>query len=75
LSSPAQIISQLNSLGVGELATVRAKLDQAREACRRIDQPGLADTLQEAVEALGRLDMKTYRKRLETVVARLGHLK
>jgi hypothetical protein len=75
VNQAAEILVHLNSLGVGELEAVRVKLDQARDACRQIDQPELADKLQEAVEALGRADMRTYRKRLETVVARLGHLK
>jgi hypothetical protein len=75
VNQAAEILSHLNALGVGELDAVRGKLGQARDACRQIDQPELADKLQEAVEALGRADMRTYRKRLETVVARLGHLK
>jgi hypothetical protein len=40
-----------------------------------IDQPELADKLGEAVDALDRIDLKTYRRRVETVVAKLGHLR
>ena len=54
---------------------IRDKLEQAREACRKIDQPELAEKLQEAVDALDQADMKTYRRRVETVVSKLGHIR
>ncbi len=72
---PQQIIAWLNSIGVGEMDLLRTKLGEAREACRRIDQAELADKLDEAGRALASADLKTYRKRVETVIARLGHLK
>ena len=71
----SQLIALLNSINVGALDGIRAKLEQAREACREMDQLELAELLDEAGSALGRADMKTYRKRIETVVARLGHLR
>ena len=37
--------------------------------------PALAVMLEEADAALGSADMKVFRKRLETVIARLGHLR
>ncbi len=70
-----QLIANLNAINVGDLDVIRAKLEQAREACRAIDQPELADKLQEAVDALDRADMKTYRRRVETVVSKLGHIR
>ncbi len=70
----AQIIACLNALGVGERETVRARLSEAREACRRLE-PELALKLDEAERALATADLRTFRKRVETVIARLGHLK
>ena len=70
-----RLIAFLNSINVGEMATIRHKLDEARLACLAIRQDELAVKLAEAETALFRADLKTYRKRLETVVSRLGHLR
>ena len=72
---PSQIIANLHSLNLGEMAAIRTKIDQARAACSRLDRSDLVEKLDEAGEALERADLKTYRRRLETVIARLGHLK
>lgn len=72
---PSQIIASLNSLHVGELSAIGAKLDEARTACLELSRAELAGFLGEAREALDRSDLRTYRKRVETVIARLGHLK
>lgn len=73
--TPSQIIACLNSLHLGEMSGIRAKLEEARRACLDLEQANLAERLQEAESALGRADVKTYRKRVETVIAHLGHLK
>lgn len=72
---PARIIAALNALGRGEMATVRARLDEARRACVELAQEELVTRLDEAASALARADLKTYRKRVESVISRLGHLK
>jgi hypothetical protein len=71
----SQLIAALNSIGVGELDGVCSKLEQARQACAALEQQELADKLAEAEAALLQSDLETYRKRLETVIARLGHLR
>jgi hypothetical protein len=71
----SQLMAFLQSLNVGELDGIRTKLDQAREACIEIDQGDLAEKLQQAEQALDDADMRTYRKRVETVIARLGHVR
>jgi len=71
----SQLIAFLNALNVGELDSIRGKLTQAEEACREMGQESLAEMLNDAHGALGRADLKTYRKRGETVIARLGHLR
>ncbi len=73
--SPSRIIAALNALEFGELDAIRAKLDQARRACLELDQAELAARLDEASAALGRADVKTYRKRVESVISQLGHLR
>jgi len=71
----SQLIAYLNAIGVGELDSIRTKLREARAACVGLQCSDLAIKLDEAAAALDRADMKTYRKRVETVVARLGHLR
>jgi hypothetical protein len=74
-ASPSRIIAALNSLHVGAMDVIRDKLDEARRACLELDQTELAERLDEATRALERADLKTYRKRVESVIARLGHLR
>jgi hypothetical protein len=71
----SQLIAYINAINVGEMDGIRAKLTNAKQACRELDYVDLAEMLTEAEDALGRADLKTYRKRVETVVARLGHLR
>lgn len=73
--TPAQLIAHLHSISVGDVAGLRAKLEQARLACVALEQADLADKVVEAGHALDAADLKTFRKRIETVVARLGHLR
>jgi hypothetical protein len=73
--TPAQIIGSLNALHLGELDSIRSTLQEARRACLELRQERLAQHLEEADQALRRADLRTYRKRVETVIARLGHLK
>jgi hypothetical protein len=70
-----KLIAGLNALNLGELDGLRSRLAHLRQACCEIDQQELAAMLEEADAALEVADMKIYRKRLETVIARLGHLK
>jgi hypothetical protein len=71
----SKLIAALNALDVGEISGLRAKLAEARQACVDLDQDGLAEILTEAEEALSRADLSTYRKRVETAIARMGHLR
>ena len=71
----SQLIAFLNALNMGELDSIRVKLTRAEQACREMGQESLAGMLDEARRALAGADLKTYRKRIETVIARLGHLR
>jgi hypothetical protein len=73
--NPAQLIAFLNAMTRGDLGSIRAKLREAEQACGALGQAELAAKLREAGEALRGGDVKTYRRNLETVVSRLGHLK
>ena len=71
----SQLIALLNAINVGELDGIRGKLALARDSCVALDQADLAGKLSEAEQALFEADMKTYRKRVETVISRLGHIR
>ena len=74
-TDPSKIIATLNSLHFGAMESIRSKLDQARADCVALEQVELAERLDEAASALGRADVKTYRKRVESVISQLGHLR
>ena len=73
VSSTSRIIASLNSLSLGKTEVISAELAEARQACLELDERELADRLGEAHGALLRGDVETYRKRVESVVSRLGH--
>lgn len=73
--NPSQLIAALNSMAVGDLDSIRAKLAEAADGCRRLGQEELADRLDQARQALAAADLRTYRKQVETVISRLGHLR
>ena len=75
LADLQRLIANLNAIDVGGLDAIRSKLTQAREVCAGLGQAELAERLSEAERALIVADLKTYRKRIATVVSRLGHLK
>lgn len=75
MTTPSQIIALLNSLTLGDLDAIRAKLDEATAGCAALGRDELAGLIGEARAALVSGDVKTYRKRVETAIARLGHLK
>ncbi len=75
IANTARIIASLNSLNRGPMEAIGTKLEQAREACLVLEESGLAERLGEAHGALLRGDVKTYRKRVELVISRLGHRK
>lgn len=73
--TPSQLIAALNALTFGDLDGLDRKLEAARAACAEMGQAALADCLDDARTALRSGDLKTYRKRIETAVSRLGHLR
>ena len=71
----SNLIALLNSLSVGELDSLQDKLQEAEQGCRNLGHTDLGDRLGEARGALKRCDTRTFRKQVETVVSRLGHLR
>jgi len=75
VSTPTQVIALLNALSLGDLDAIRAKLAEARGACEQLGHDDVASLVAEAHGALSGGDLKTYRKKVETAVAKLGHLR
>jgi low affinity Fe/Cu permease len=71
----SQLIAHLQGLTVGDLDALRAKLDEGIAASRALGHEEVALVLDDARRSLARGDLKTFRKRVETAVARLGHLR
>jgi hypothetical protein len=75
VTTPTQLIALLNSLAVGDLDAIRAKLDEAHGELESLGHGEVATIVADARKALVGGDLKTYRKRVETAVAKLGHLR
>ena len=73
--TPSQLIAFLNAMSFGDIVLLRAKLEEARAACLALGEADLVERLAQARAALGAVDVKTFRRMIETVVARLGHLR
>jgi hypothetical protein len=73
--TPTQLIAFLHALKLGDLEALRLKLTEAEGACHALGRADLAACVEEAAAALGQADLKTYRRKLETVVSSLGHLR
>jgi len=73
--TPSQLIAFLNAMSFGDIVLLSAKLEEARVACLALAQADLVLRLEEARSALGKGDVRTFRKKIETVVSKLGHLR
>lgn len=70
-----QIITFLNSLSVGETESISSKLKEAEAACKDLGQDEAAQRLAQAREALAQADAPAFRKHVEAVVSKIGHVK
>ena len=72
---PKEVLSELNSLQLGELSRVDGQLARAREALLELGQEELSGRVEEARTSLKSGDLKEFRRALANVTAKLGHLK
>ena len=68
------IIHVLNNLTLGEFSRLAGRVREAREEVARLGHDEVVAILDEAVEALERADLRTFRRRIRHAVSRLGHL-
>lgn len=72
---PSRVIALLNALSCGDLSSIESKLREAHAFCVELSEDELAAKLDAASAALRSGDVKTYRRSVESVVSRLGHLR
>ncbi|MFQ5719091.1 MAG: hypothetical protein ACE5IK_06045 [Acidobacteriota bacterium] len=70
-----QAISTLNSLAIGQVDVLLRRLQEARALIKDDGAPELLEALDEAREAISAGDLPLFRKRVQHVVSRLGHLR
>ena len=75
MQSVDSLIATLNTLEVGALETIREQLLDVRTELERREFGDLVTKMDECLEALGRGELKDFRRLKETVVSRLGHLR
>ena len=69
------LIATLNTIEVGELDSIRKQMSEVRAELERCRYDELVEKLDECLGALGRGDLKDFRRLKETIVSRLGHLR
>lgn len=69
------LIEALNSLGVGEISRLEARLAEVRKQVREAGHEAIAEILDQAAERLAAWDLKGFRKSVHHAVSRLGHVK
>ena len=75
MTTPSQLIALLNALTTGDLDAIRSKLDEARKGVAALGFDEVEGLVTEARTALDGGDLKTYRKRVASAIAKLGHLR
>ncbi len=70
-----RIISTLNSIHLGELDRIVRRLDEVRDVLQDLEKPELEDYVNKARAAIQGGDLPLFRKRIQHVVSRLGHLR
>ena len=74
MAGPRDLIVTLNSLRLGDLDVLRSRILSVRERLQTMGQPDLSERLEEALRALERGETTEYRRLVNQVVSRLGHL-
>ncbi len=70
-----RVIVTLNSLHVGDVDRILARLEEAEATLRQLAEEELVEKIGEARGAIQKGDVPLFRKRLQHVVSRLGHLR
>jgi hypothetical protein len=69
------LIDTLNNLTTGELSQLEARLEEVRAESERQRLEEIPEILAEAQSQLRSGDIKSFRKKVQHAVSRLGHLR
>jgi len=75
LQSLDSLIATLNTIELGNVDKIRARLLEIREELEQRELTELVGKLDESLSALGRGDLQDFRRVKATIVSRLGHLR
>jgi hypothetical protein len=70
-----QLIGVLNGISVGELGVITGKLSAIRPDLNELQSTDLDQTLDQALQAIQRGDVKDFRRLVAQLVSKLGHLR
>jgi hypothetical protein len=69
------MIEALNSLSVGEVSSLRRRVEEVRDHAARQELSEITAILDEALEQLAACDLKAFRRKIAHAVSRLGHVR
>jgi len=69
------MIAALNTIELGDVAKIQARLLEVREELERRELTELVSKLDESLTALRQGDLQDFRRLKSTIVSRLGHLR
>jgi len=69
------ILSTLNATEVGTLDSISEKLREVRVELLALDQPALADRVEESIQALARGDVAEFKRLRAFLQSKVGHLR
>lgn len=75
MQSLDSLIATLNTIELGEVDKIRARLLEIRRELEQRELAELVGKLDESLTALGRGDLQDFRRLRATIVSRLGHLR
>ena len=75
LQSLDSLIATLNTIELGDVGKIRARLLETRRELEQRELAELVGKLDESLSALGRGDLQGFRRLKATIVSRLGHLR
>jgi len=70
-----RILATLNSAEVGPIDRISEKMGSVAAELRELEQSVLAERADEAIAALGRADLKEFRRLRAFIQSKVGHLR
>jgi hypothetical protein len=75
MATPRELILRLNNLGIGDLGVLRTRLGTIRNELVEMGQADLSARMDQAMKALADGEIDEYRRLVNQIVSRLGHVR